>query len=224
MKGMIFKEDILKAKLEVYKARGEFVTRRLIKFPYQNSLGEWLPVEITPDGLKDRYGNIASFNPYVTMWHTRTGGTLKPPYQPGEQVYIREPFCWKVDPITSHLLDEFWYKVDGANRVEYLDDGDGGAVVNQDGTFRSPWLSPYAMKESYARHKPFVVDVRPERLQDITIGDSVLEGIEGWDGYSVIQPFILFAQLWNSCAKPPYRWEDNPYVWRIHCKKEQKAF
>jgi hypothetical protein len=125
---------------------------------------------------------------------------IKPPYQFGEVVYWREPFCWKVDPNTSEvLLHEFWYQIDD-DGIEYTDDGWGGAVVNKDGTFKSPWKSPYAMKESYARTFVRITDVRPERLL-LPLSDEELK----LEGGEVVLPLL------NEY--------DNLWLWRIEQEK-----
>ena len=94
-----------------------------------------------------------------------------------------------------------------------------------------------------------VLDVRPERLQEISDQDCIAEGIElhgksanGRDDVYVVYlantnhlnkpcdgpgyyyrtggPKVCFQMLWDSLnAKRGYSWESNPWVWRYEFKK-----
>jgi hypothetical protein len=206
MKSFVYKGNILKAKYAALNQYGRCVTRRLIKPQPEGEqfitsvYGEWCLIS---DG-------------------GHTIEVIKPSYQEGEVVYWREPFCWKVDQNTSEvLLHEFWYQIDD-DGIEYTDDGWGGAVVNKDGTFKSPWKSPYAMKESYARTFVKITDVRPERLQDIKNADIQLEGTQGLHPLGGLYPNqwrTQFSFMWDSTTKAGNKWQDNPWVWRIEMEK-----
>ena len=73
-----------------------------------------------------------------------------------------------------------------------------------------------------------VVDVRAERLQDISEADAVAEGIEQradgyWLGHGAMgYPSArgAFASLWDSIngSKPGKAWNDNPWTWAITFK------
>ncbi|MCJ7459302.1 MAG: hypothetical protein MUP17_09945, partial [candidate division Zixibacteria bacterium] len=102
---------------------------------------------------------------------------IKPRYQVGEVVYIKEAYCHKVDPITAEVsYDEFWYRLDNPDVIKV--DGDGGQEFNKDGTEKSPWVSPLLMPQSAARYFTKITDVRAERVQDITEEDAKAEGID----------------------------------------------
>lgn len=83
------------------------------------------------------------------------------------------------------------------------------------------------MPREAARFELEVTDVWPERLQDITETDALLEGIRkhtssGLFGElnSIMQPTAraAFAALWESLHGKG-AWELNPWVWRIGFKR-----
>lgn len=72
-----------------------------------------------------------------------------------------------------------------------------------------------------------IVDVRVERLHEITGEDAEREGIErfgGWwrdylhDGEALITGFASFASLWES-INGPGSWAANPWVWRVEFRR-----
>jgi len=65
-----------------------------------------------------------------------------------------------------------------------------------------------------------VVDIRVERLQDITEEDSVKEGVCGAETeFDQATPIMCFASLWDSLNKNRgYGWDKNPLVWRVEFK------
>lgn len=134
-------------------------------------------------------------------------------YCPGETVYVKEairPYdiCnpWS-DPRRVYTLDGAW--------------APSGIVLP-----KTP--SPMFMKAEYARTFLKIIDVRPERLQEITGSDAEAEGITR-DGLAWAQDFDInddltehgldplrwkYWQLWDAINKKPgTRWADNPFVW-----------
>ena len=122
----------------------------------------------------------------------------KPPYQPGDILYVKE--TW--------LRDEwgFQYKV-----------LDNGQIYYDDGSMK--WCSPMYMPKAAARLFLRVTDVRAERLQDITASDAHDEGIEFRPfnrQFPHYQEWLIkdFHDLWDSLnAKRGYGWDTNPWVW-----------
>jgi hypothetical protein len=85
-------------------------------------------------------------------------------------------------------------------------------------TAQVDWISPIFMPRVASRISLKITEVSIEWLQDINSIDALAEGIV------VVDPFLLsvppsprdaYAQLWDSLAKPGYRWDDNPLVWVI---------
>ena len=77
-----------------------------------------------------------------------------------------------------------------------------------------------------------VLDVRVERVRDISEGDAQAEGFMGWyqplhpdDGSTDGRlPSDEFKEYWNTIhkKKPEYQWEANPWVWMYEFKKIEK--
>ena len=81
-----------------------------------------------------------------------------------------------------------------------------------------PLQDKHGVTKGYGR----ILDVRAERVQDISEEDAIAEGIsehatiKGWHvgpgglrGTGTAKD--LFALLWDSIAKPGFRWADNPW-------------
>lgn len=199
MKGILYKPDILAAKLRVLEEKGVAVARRLNGLKEINEdLNSW---ECTgTDGI--RWGFKNRF--------TGKQVTIKSPYHPGQVVYVKK--AWAVGMRYNHYKPseippnaEVWYQ------------GELG------GSFVGKWRSPLFMPERFARYFHQIIDVRPERLQEITVQDAVLEGITlASDSLNWVATTIdHYRQLWNRTC-PDYSWELNPYVWRIEFKKAER--
>lgn len=62
-----------------------------------------------------------------------------------------------------------------------------------------------------------VVDVRVERLQEITTEDALAEGIAKHEQWT---PRVQFSELWDSInAKRGYGWDSNPWVWVVEFQR-----
>ena len=85
------------------------------------------------------------------------------------------------------------------------------------------------MKAIYARYFVKITGVGVQLTQDISIPDSIAEGIEfleenvmGESCYKIYgvekgitnSPYFSFSTIWKFInKKAPNRWEDNPFVW-----------
>ncbi len=70
-----------------------------------------------------------------------------------------------------------------------------------------------------------IVNVRVERLQDISEEDSILEGIRiGMGAMPYFSVRDAYADLWDSIngKKPGCAWADNPWVWVVEFKVVKK--
>jgi len=97
------------------------------------------------------------------------------------------------------------------------------------------WTPSIHMPRKYSRILLEITDVRIERLQEISEADCRAEGIiDGGclacgenEPYGCANPRPdardAFVRLWNSLAKPGFRWADNPFVWRIEFKRVEAA-
>lgn len=157
------------------------------------------------------------------------GGKL--PYAPGDRLYVREAWRtekrfddWKpseIPPGSAHI----WFECDRDNC-----DAHGRY---RHGRFMPRWMSRLTLT---------VIEVRVQRLQEISEADAIAEGIErgtcpnthepsGWRDYDLIEqgphkgqrhPHAIvpwkdavrsYHSLWDSLHKDQgHRWEDNPWI------------
>lgn len=199
---ILFNTEMVKAILDGRKT----CTRRAIKFS---------------NGMTGRPVGKAgdSSNPLGVMY---PGGIKRPPYQPGDILYVRE--TWG----EGYEKGTYIYKADDklANLPEFKDSSK--LIYNP---------SIHMPKEA-ARIWLKVTDVRVERLQEITEAEAILEGaidnrafIHSPDNeYDHIHTAREhFIDIWNSTIGKSdfdtYGWDANPYVWVIEfewCEKPRK--
>ncbi len=140
---------------------------------------------------------------------------VKPRYQVGEVVYIRE--AWRVLDVDTRTLRQPIHKV----KAEYkLDCETRWTQMPATIAYTIPdnWHTPLFLAEITARDFIQITGVRAERLQEITERDAKAEGITlkavTTQGLSVIdEPSYVnaYAMLWDS-INPKYPWASNPWV------------
>lgn len=109
---------------------------------------------------------------------------------------------------------------------------------NCDAARKARWYPSIHMPKAAARIFLRVVDVRVERLQEITVEGCAAEGI--WDDYKTHSDKYhenlkkaaypkAFSELWDSTIKKDslsrYGWNANPWVWAItfgQCEKPER--
>lgn len=129
-----------------------------------------------------------------------------PPYQPGDTLYVRETFI----QAAAHT---FWYKADDK------------AWMSKD----LLWKPSIHMPKEAARIWLKVMDVRVERLQEITEVQAQAEGCNSGLLTGACTARGQFEDLWNSINEKSidrYGWDANPWVWVIEferCEKPQEA-
>lgn len=144
------------------------------------------------------------------------GGSMqcaKPPYQPGDILYVRETWC-KYDD--DHIIDgrKYAYKADASPISEEARK-----------KFGYRWRPSIHMPKEAARIWLKVTDVRVERLQDMTDDDAEAEGFTDYTSTA-----LGFAYTWDHTIKKSdfdrYGWAANPWVWVIQferCEKPKEA-
>ena len=142
---------------------------------------------------------------------------IKPPHQPGDIVYVAEGYQikWKV-PYADEVFG--YYRADDRYFLKYLTEHE-----------LKLWLArkkPYAktsgrfMYRSLARIYLKILDVKAERIQNISMEDCVAEGIQAklMFTWTTIKPF---KNLWNSIHGPD-AWERNDWCWCYSFKRCEK--
>ena len=194
---ILFNTDMVRAILDWRKT----VTRRLIKAPVLS--------KVEPPKKVILKNGVANFE-----WNTpKTAGgfEIKMPYQPGDIMYVRETWCLRYDG------EKYFYKTDKNTPREEK------RLIDYD---HVSWKPSIHMPKEAARIWLKVKDVRVERLQEISGGDLIKEGIDLFQSNYVRVAFDEFKNLWNSTIKKSdldrYGWDANPWVWVIEFERCEK--
>lgn len=142
------------------------------------------------------------------------GHTLynRAPYRHGDILWVRETWAKDTD-------GEFAYRTDYG---ETEDDSFPPSMFK--------WHPSIHMPREAARIFLRVIDMRVERLQDITLEDIKREGI-GQEGGDRIEDWLgkprkWWINTWNGTIKPKdahaYGWDADPWVWRIRFERITK--
>lgn len=108
---------------------------------------------------------------------------------PGDRLWVRETWCQ-----SQHLGDIFYRATHGFKVM-------------------IPWRPSIFMPKKFSRITLEIVNVRVERVQDISEKDARAEGCDMRPGLTAIGSF---SQLWDSInAKRGFSWDKNPWVWVI---------
>ena len=219
---ILFNTEMVRANLDGRKT----CTRRVIK--PQPDEKHTFPLGFVIDSTEKK--KVGSFGFGIDEY----GGSIqyaKPPYQPGDILYIRETWerfeCWNCDgdergncpkePKKS-VLD----KTCGCYMYRATDEISGDAK----------WHPSIHMPKEAARIWLKVTDVRVERLQEITIDDIRNEGLSSMAVHAGDMEIAIeeWKNLWNSTIKKSdldrYGWDANPWVWMIEferCEKPEDA-
>lgn len=153
------------------------------------------------------------------------GGIKRPPYQPGDILYVRETWSEIKNADGSHK--KYVYKA--SDQYPF---GESRYII------KFNWKPSIHMPKEAARIWLKVTDVRVERLQDITEAEAILEGATNniafihspdneYDHIHTAREH--FIDIWNSTIKKgdldKYGWDANPFVWVIEfewCEKPGK--
>lgn len=124
--------------------------------------------------------------------------------QPGDILWVRE--TWAKD------VGRYMYRANYSDTEKFYMNGQ---------EIRMTWHPSIHMPKEAARIYLQVTSVRMQRLQEITSGEAVSEGIKSnlSSPSEAADALIAFEELWNSTVKPAdqhrYGWSANPWVWVI---------
>jgi hypothetical protein len=125
------------------------------------------------------------------------------------------PITWRVEKDPALL--EFWRK-----RVIYLADFPGKEPEECGrGASDNKWRSPVTMPRWASRHLLEVIQVRAERVQEISEEDAIAEGVNAPLDYYAKQFFSDhwyrdgYKRLWDAINGRKNPWAANPWVWPI---------
>lgn len=219
-------------------------TRRMIKLPHENALGQWEPSTIGGE-LGGRTAGGDEIPVQGVIWHMRTGDCLASPYgQPGDRLWVRETFYaygrWETRFSAKKKRDE-WHFVDMTaecdRRYQYAADNPDVPLAKGRGGAQPGWYTRPAifMPRAACRILLGITGVRVERLNECSAADARAEGLisyehswrdseyplpdiayEPFKGSPVrpSEPVAAYAALWES-INGAGSWAANPWVWRV---------
>mgnify|MGYP003441461874 CR=1 len=217
-------------------------TRRVVKLPHLNPLGQWEPFRFGGEGCRDSKGREISGQ--MTISHTRTGEVIGCPYGvPGDRLWVREAWADLTEshgrPYERHntatgLYERgtepfVWHRADG----EQPDNGSGAEKY-------APWRPSIHMPRLASRIDLEITGVRVERLQDISAEDCIAEGMQSFlrEHDAVCDLQDQFRALWDSIHGKPvierdsegreiarrmFDWAANPWVWVVEFRRIKSA-
>lgn len=198
-------------------------TRRIVKLPHQNPLGQWEPTTFGgPNGGRTRRGETIPEQPGI--WHTRTGEGFGARWLAGDRLWVRETHA--IVPRTAYA------RSDGVHQTLRPNDDHEAAIYRADwerSTGGIRWLPSIHMPRWASRITLELLRVRVERLQAISSRDAIAEGIEAcprggeWRDYlnpsrDTLTPRNCYRTLWES-INGPGSWDANPWVWAIDFRR-----
>lgn len=200
---ILFNTEMVRAILDGRKS----CTRRLVK-PQPDEKHTY-PLGFVTDSTEKK--DVGCFGFGIDEY----GGSIqyaKPPYQPGDILYVRE---------TWHKYTKRIGKGEGCHLAEFY--GYKASIANSEDA-NELWKSSINMPKEAARIWLKVTDVRVEQLQDIGYMDCIHEGTP----YKQIERDVIkgFSNLWESTIKKSdldrYGWQANPWVWVISFERCEK--
>lgn len=155
----------------------------------------------------------------------------KPPYEPGDVLYVRETWCWcpcwdcGMDTAEGECCEDDAVRIFSLDKKEYGCYCYRASCADNEYPSADTWHPSIHMPKAAARIFLKVKEVRAERLQDITPDQAVREGTK-----EEFSPLAIdeFRDIWNSTIKKSdigvYGWDANPWVWAIEfemCEKPE---
>lgn len=163
-------------------------------------------------GKKTQTRRIAKFSKPVNCWGEETVSKTKSPYAVGDRLYVRETWADLAEN-GGAPDDRYVYR---ATDPEWQTEQIGFC-----------WRPSIHMPKLAARIWLEVMNVRIERLQDISQSDAIAEGcppshpsidsVSHTFGYKDFSRSV-FAQTWDACYGSG-AWDNNPWVWVIEFKR-----
>ena len=147
---------------------------------------------------------------------------VKMPYQPGDILYVRETWSPLYQDKDSKDVRGYMYK------ACTLEEYDKMYPDGKDYQWEGKWRPSIHMPKEAARIFLRAINIRAERLQDITYEGCKAEGFDGviFEDDTEGLPAIAinrFSRLWDSTIKKKdielFGWEANPWVWAIEFER-----
>lgn len=204
-------------------------TRRVISFSAKSRQGRpnaELHKEIASIN-RDGHGGWVGWSPppmtdeQTRRYYPKGGGFPCPHGRPGDTLLVAESYQVEQYYEPLHMISGR-YLVDKTNFEIVLSNAEWGKYINRKRP-HAPTPGRF-MYKSLTRTHLLITNIRAERLQDITQGEVLLEGIEYDENLidatapATDNPDLLakWIRLWDGInGRDGRRWADNPWVWVI---------
>lgn len=216
---MLFAGPMVRALLGGSKTQ----TRRIVKLPHQNPLGQWEPTTFGGE-YGGRTAAGATVPEQAAIWHTRTGDCLTSPHgQPGDRLWVRESYRLRRESLNGAPMDDVAPSMfcDSTRHFEADGNAPGWAGKLRPSIHMPRWASRILLE---------ITGVRVERLQDISEEDAIAEGLPwrqctDWMGPGSTQrnfgPKDAYRGLWER-INGAGSWDANPWVWVVEFKRVER--
>ncbi|ENU55570.1 hypothetical protein [Acinetobacter baumannii] len=134
----------------------------------------------------------------------------------GDQLFVQETYGTKIRSLGGTPHESFVYKADNPNEIAYYDCKGKGYPVR--------WKPSSRMPRKASRILLEIVDIRVERLHEISDVDAKAEGFDKPKTDSTMQsnnshnPVLNFQKHWEA-IKGKESWNENPWVWCISFRR-----
>jgi len=200
---ILFSTEMVRAILEGRKTQTRRVITKKLPDELQNYKMCW-PGKGCPSHWKDKFGIMWEI---PSIKNFKTYDFIVCPYgAPGDLLYVRE--TWTLEDFQGNDLPV--YKANLSNT----------AIIDS-----YTWRPSIFMPKKYARIWLRMIDVRVERVQDISWKDCGAEGAgeieeHGRTFYNGSYLIGSFRHLWNKInASRGYGWDTNPWVWVVEFER-----
>lgn len=223
VKPILFNGEMVRAILDGRKT----VTRRVIKPRYKDGDSGFRINKRVMDG-------VITGVEIVDEDGAGTDRYVKPPYEVGDVLWVRETFSPMYPDEKSNRIIGYVYKADPTGE-EAVKEYDRKYPNGKDYTIDWKWHPSIHMPKEAARIWLRVTEVGVERLQDITLGDVLKAGVainpDFYKAYDTVgeSKYLRkkFQKLWDSTVKKSdldmYGWEANPWVFRIEFERYENG-
>ena len=202
-KPILFSTEMVRAILNGRKTQ----TRRVVKIPKQ-----WISQGITHDDLEKSgfwncWQSIADDPTAGHRWQYGDEWLPNQNYQIGDRLWVREAWFNPSDGLFKEKEPFLTY-------------------YRADSEIDFKWKPSIFMPKEYARIWLEIINVRVERLQDISYQDVRREGLTNIRNFELFGDAnhrlkvhqIHFKILWDSINGKKHPWSDNPWVWVVEFK------
>lgn len=207
-KPILFSGEMVRALLEGRKTQ----TRRVMN-PQPSSEFSPIAVEWYEPVVVDRNGEEIPGSAIYGVYDVEEG--YRCPYgAPGDRLWVRE--TWRAEELE-----------DGTDGIRYAADNAFLPIENNQQA-ANRWVDVYNQNKPMAwkpsiflprwasRINLEIMNVRVERIKQITDADA---GAEGCNGYSDAEVYVKFQDLWDKINGPRgFGWDVNPWVWVVEFK------